>query len=391
MIVTNRRQMAQLLDERMNRTYTDLSERQELESDTSLVKTYLLEAHLPETSEPEKAVSLVQAILQKPLARGVSGAKSFRTDDPTLIAVETRVFTERLYLYVDFTNPRYWLLHSMGSSNAVDTLVNGMIAQGPELDHAWLPADLLESVSRLGKFMGLSLDYDRRIIPDVDLLAPNAPVETLKMQLWGSKAADVLRILSHQDAFPHETTLSKVKVKYGFRSGGNEAIDEFSVDDIKYDGKATARGTSFQSHLNLISHVYHTLYAGQIRRLEEQYALRVVSSDGRARLLGEPINLFLDHPISDLKVFCDRVFSSAEPFRLWGVPVKVSASLYRVRAVDLHVGSPIDFEISPDFIRIFLSLGSCGNTILRLYTNLQHHYDSKVRAELGGGGPVFEF
>ena len=34
-------------------------------------------------------------------------------------------------------------------------------------------------------------------------------------------------------------------------------------------------------------------------------------------------------------------------------------------------------------MRVYLLDGSCGNTIARLYTNLQHYYDSQVTIEWG--------
>lgn len=387
MIVRDRQQMAQLLNERMTRTYTTLSERQELEPDTSLVKTYLLEAHLPEAAEPAESLTLAEGAFAEQRFRRVSKTEIHRADEPGLLSVETRVRNERVVMYLDFTNPRYWLLHSMGSSNAMDWLIERLVAASPELDRAWIPADLLERVAGMGSFRGLSLDYDRRVVPDVDFQSPEAPVEFLKMQLWGNKAADILRILREQDAFPHETTLAKVKVKF-WLSG--DVDGEFSLDDIKYDGKVTARGTSFQSHIALVSHVYDA-YAKQITKLEEGYALRACESEGRLSLQGAPVNLVLDRPISNLEVFCESIFSSGEPFRLWGVPTRLAKDFYRVQALDLHMGTPLQFEIGPQFLRVYLPVGSCGNSVVRLYTNLQHHYDSLIRAEDGDGGRVFEF
>ena len=56
------------------------------------------------------------------------------------------------------------------------------------------------------------------------------------MQLWGNKSADVFNVLRAHGAFPHETTLSKVKIKFSL---DGEQNGNFSLDDIKYDGKIT--------------------------------------------------------------------------------------------------------------------------------------------------------
>ena len=101
--------------------------------------------------------------------------------------------------------------------------------------------------------------------------------------------------------------------------------------------------------------------------------------------------MVLDRPISNLEVFCESIFSSGEPFRLWGVPTRLAKDFYRVQALDLHMGTPLQFEIGPQFLRVYLPVGSCGNSVVRLYTNLQHHYDSLIQAQDGDGRRVFEF
>ena len=105
---------------------------------------------------------------------------------------------EHIIIYIDYTNPRFWILHSLGSSSKLDWLSNRLIKISPELDRAWLSANFLEYISNLGSFRGLSLDYDRRNVPDVDFQAHDAPIELLKMQLWVNRAGvkDIARRLS---------------------------------------------------------------------------------------------------------------------------------------------------------------------------------------------------
>jgi hypothetical protein len=108
-------------------------------------------------------------------------------------------------------------------------------------------------------------------------------------------------------------------------------------------------------------------------------------------LTGEPINFVFDRPIAQLDVFCRSIFDCSEPFRLWGVPVPLADDFYRVHALDLHVGNSLTFEVAPKFVRLYLPSGACGDTVVRFFTNLQHHYDSLVRAEDGDGRPLFKF
>ena len=70
-------------------------------------------------------------------------------------------------------------------------------------------------------------------------------------------------------------------------------------------------------------------------------------------------------------------------------PSRLGRNSFRVTALDLHVANRITFEVAPDFIRVYLPDGTCGNPIVRLYTNLQHYYDSQVVLAAGGGEALF--
>ena len=67
--VRTRQELINHFDERMNLTYDSLSEIQELEPDTSLIKTYLIEAHLPENAPVEEVGQLVSKLSTTPIAR----------------------------------------------------------------------------------------------------------------------------------------------------------------------------------------------------------------------------------------------------------------------------------------------------------------------------------
>lgn len=383
--VSNRQRMARLLEERMNRTYSSLSELQELEPDTSLVKTFLVEAHnggSEDLAAAEEALESTFTAIDHPF---VSDLRITPADESGLATVEVHWKNEHVAVFADFSNPRFWLLHSTSSSTSLSWLLHRLVGVDTELDSAWIPAQMLESLTELGPFRGLSLDYDRRKVPDVDFKSPDAPAEMLKMQLWGSKAGEVLRLLRQEGGFARETTLSKVKIKYWLE--GDE--DAFTLDDVKYNGKITARGTSFQSHITLTSRLYDR-YRNAIHTLEDEYSLGW-DDDEPQRYSGEAIYVNFSSPIENLGEFCGAVFGSKEPFRLWGVPREVSPDFYSVRAVDLHANTSLDFEISPEWMRVYLRKGACGNSILRLFTNLQHYYDGQVQLSNAADNAIIEF
>ena len=98
---------------------------------------------------------------------------------------------------------------------------------------------------------------------------------------------------------------------------------------------------------------------------------------GGASFTGTPIGIRFSRRIADLSGFCDEVFSSRAPFRLWGRPV-VADDIVSVDAVDLHVGRRLGVEIGRDWMRVYLNVGTCGNTIARLVSNLQTRFDGAL-------------
>ena len=371
----------------MSHAYAQLEERQRLEAESSLLKSYLLEAH----SNPgthEATLTLLRSAFGQERLGARAGGQIHESEEETFFTVEMTYGRDRAVFYVDATDARYWVLHSTSKSTPSDRILQRVVLNDPNLDSVWLPIQLLERVTQLGSFRGLGLDYDRREVPDVDFEAPEAPVEFLKMQLWGNRAREVLRVLRQDGAFPESTTLSKVKVKHWLDREAD--ADAFSLSDVKYDGKITARGTSFQAHIGLVSTIVRD-YSRNIREFEERFALHFeVNNQGTGKLFGEPLGVVFSHPVQNMEIFLGSLFSGTAPFRLSGVPVKLRSQLFRVTAVDLHVSQPVMFEVAPEFMRVYLPQGSCGNTIARLYTNLQHYYDSLVELRTGDGERAFE-
>ncbi len=79
----------------------------------------------------------------------------------------------------------------------------------------------------------------------------------------------------------------------------------------------------------------------------------------------------------------DKLLSSTKPFRLWGLKRQINKDYYKAVCVDLHTANKLTMEASPEWIRIYLPYGACGNTVLRLLTNIQQYYDSGAKLVVG--------
>ncbi len=381
MDIQTRRDLATYLEDRMTRSSSQLREKQRLEYDTSLVKTYLLEVHPSGDGSHESIVAYMKQVIegeQSPFA----SARFRQTEEEHFFQLHIQAKKGEVDLYIDATTPRFWIVHSMEGSAEVDWCIERLSRATPEFDTFWLPVPFLEWAAKTGMFSGLGLDFDARdfITQDID---SDQQVGYLKMQLWGNRAGDILSTLRQAKAFPHETTLSKVKVRFSLDD------ESYSVDDIKFNGKITARGTSFQCHQTLVTNIQRR-YADALRDLE--YRARIIheTEGSRWRIKGSPVTFRFRAPVKDASILCERLFRCVPPFRLWGVPVRFTDDCFHVAAVDLHVGHPLDFEIGKDWMRVYLHEHSCGNTIIRLWTNLQHTVDSEVEAEIDGE-PIYVF
>jgi hypothetical protein len=93
--IETRQDMAPVLIERMRRTYEALADRQELEPDTSLVKTYLIEAHLDENANSNDVLRLLRTIFSSSLLRTSAPVQVQPAPDDTLFLINLAVSRER--------------------------------------------------------------------------------------------------------------------------------------------------------------------------------------------------------------------------------------------------------------------------------------------------------
>jgi hypothetical protein len=406
--ITTRSGMAEALEDVMNSSYAALKEDLRLTRRHSLLKTYFIEAHTSRGADDGGIYQFLKTAFE--VADGASKQRSVVTEtkEERFFVVQGSAKRSNFIFFIDAADPRFWITHSVSNSDISDLVINSLVTANSSLDSAWMPMELLEKVLTLGESRGLGLDFDRRYIDrpvlrkgrstSVDQVGQYLPdrtdiplqrgiehLESVKMQLWGSGSDRILGAL-RAAGLGHSTTLSKVRL----RTEQPDDHDAFSLADLKYDGKVTGRGTSFASYSGFLLDVLGR-YSSSVRSTEKRFSLRWEQSKFGSGPSGEPLYIHFDGTISNLEQFCIKVFSGAEPFKLIGLPIRRNDRFYTVSAIDLHVNQRVDFEVSPDHLRIFLPAGTCGNSILRIYTNLQHFFSSGIKAIDGTGTRIFNF
>ena len=351
--IRNRIEMADRLEAVMTTTYDDLTEELRLKRKHSMLKTYILESHKSEGASADQVFSAVKEAFEAPEQRKRRSVDVARTDEADLFTIHGVTRVEDFVFFIDASDRRFWIAHSISKSKISDVEVATLTSGQSRLDTAWMPIEMLESLSPLGESRGLALDFDRRYVDaplkprkvrrSKDRLSvsnsvarasdpPPAPIshgahlEYVKMQLWGRGADRILNALGGA-SLGQSTTLSKVRLK----TEDEDDDSRFSLADIKFDGKLTGRGSSFGIYSAIVGNVVRK-YSAAVRQAETRFDLHWVSDETGSRMTGEPLYINLSEGLNNLERFCARIFSGAEPFRLLGVPLKRSEELYSVSA-----------------------------------------------------------
>lgn len=376
--IRNRRELHQFLEWVMTKTYELEREYQHLEEDVNMVKSYIIESHTPLTALEVAGYN-------------VSIAK---TEDPTLCVVKFRKKNAEKFstLYIDTVNERYWTIHTVEKSAVVDPFIDKIARNEIKKDYIWFPSQYLERFKEKGFPCGITIQYSE-LIGD-----KKKTIGNLSMKLWGSAAGDVLELFRElskikvSDTHPHvqeiceelsySSPLSGIGIKYLVGD------TQFVVDDIAYKGKFTARGgNSIDGHLFLLRSAKED-YSTTITYIEEEIAMGFTKGSPLIPR-GHPLTIVLTRPIDDLNSFSHELMSCRYPFRFLGFPRYEFNDFVALTGVDLHTGGKINLELSQNWIRLYLMKGSCGNTIARFYSVVQHNYDSNATLEGAEYGRLF--
>lgn len=321
-----------------------------------LLKSYVMEVH---GGLPEK-IDVTSLKMEKTT-----------TKLPQIIVLALKHGKMRARFYVDTSDKRFWILHTNDLADYTNALFRRLVfSPDASFDRAWLPTEMIEKVANLSgnSFRGFGLRYE-------DAFSGNGegerPVEELRMRVSGSSSIDALEALRDKEKLRRSLSYSMVRVRRGNRSS-------FVIEELGYNGRFIARGgSSIDDYISLIE-MTRRMYKNTVEAIERS-SIGVKEVQGRTLIEGHAFDLTLEREIEDIDSFIDQLVNSKIPFRLWGLKNRVSKDFCQIMCVDLHTGDSIDLEVSPSLIRIYLSKGSCGNTVLRLYANLQHYYDSAIK------------
>ena len=286
---------------------------------------------------------------------------------------------------LDKISDRFWLIHTCEKVQFSDAFLRSLVDyKVSNLDRIWIPGHQMNEIRDLGDFKQFSLSHQTKF--DTKTIKSFHSDEDISLSLTSNISLKILNVLKEQPEIKNSISFSSVGIRYPQYSSSDEKSsydsdgEPFVIDDISYSGKFTVKGNSFDKHLELLHQTlsnYEKLLGGI-----EQNRISYVHKEPGYNIEGSPFKLKLTKRIKNIESFLNSLLSSTNPFRLWGVRKKIDENYYVIDCVDLHTGSKLDLECSPDWIRIYLPEGACGNVVLRLLTNIQHHYDSEASLEV---------
>lgn len=341
----------------------------------NLVKSYLIEANIPDAADRQ---SSVQRFFRDAAANLPMELEP--TEDVTLHSLSFQLGSDTAEFYLDTLDTRFWLLHTIEPANKSHRAVGRLVNRIRNLDAFWIPSrHLAEWTRELGATRQLSSKFNVRTgiyqesVDDDEFLRESLVLRTGSRENW-----DRLR---RYDILASQTALWSVKL---YRSV--DGTEDYNVADLSANGKMTSRGVSFGLHQYMLEQI-RSKYSNLITTWEETYWLGwrrengVVRPSGQTAMISFPDELTFDN-LANIVAF---VANAQEPFRLFGTPIQRPDNRILVKALDLHSADRVDLEFTPTFVRAYLFQGSCGNVLARLITNLQHYVDARIElADVSG-------
>ncbi len=275
----------------------------------------------------------------------------------------------RKTVFLDTQDSRFWTLYSTAHSDFVNRVFKDMLAgERSGLDRPWIPSGEVENFRDFGEFRGVSVKYDAEKIFPEEYIDDNILFGDLSLQSSGNGTQNLYEQLKASEGVNNFLSLSNVQIR-------REVGGEFVKERITNEGRFTTRGgTDIQLHVDTVLNV-RDKYRELLEAIEENHRIRGKNTSHGSRAKGSPLKISFNNKIENIEEFLNYMISATDPLRLWGNITELESDYYKVKGVDMHNGDMFSMEVTSDWIRLYLLEDACGNTALRIFTNLQQYYD----------------
>lgn len=357
--IQSRRDLFDAFQHTIEGTYDELVEDQELKPGQTMLKTFLIESNVT----PEH------------LRDRMDIAKAREVDfDLQELVIERKGSTYTFFL--DSEDARFWELYTLEESDDAKKVVADMVSGVRNgLDYPWLPVEQQRDIMDMGEFRDVGVSYDADEVFSEDYIEDRLDFGDLSVRSSGRGTETLFDILDSHKELSSFLSLSSVGIRR--QIGGS-----FVLERVTHNGRfTTSGGDSIQLHLDTVDEIKNQ-YATLLRNIEENHRISYESLEHGTGIDGSPLVIELDNEIEEVREFAENVVTSKNPLRLWGAKTRLDEQYWKVKGVDLHNNDKYTMEMCPEWIRLYLGEEACGNTALRIYSNIQRHYDSGATMEV---------
>jgi len=281
-------------------------------------------------------------------------------------------------LYLDISNSRFWVLHNIEPQKIIKNKIEEIFCNSYLQDKIYLPNQVLEEYRKKGNTdsLGISLKFKQLFIEDEmkyeDDLSELKNVEEYidySLRLWPKRIRTMDFFLNN---------FKKIGLPINYNSLNFVFYDEFGdtliKEDLYYDGRFTInRGKDFKYHLKFVDNIKEK-YNSIIKTIEEN---RFDWENCKG-------NLFIIHFPKELKPqsVYNIIKCNHSIFKIFILFLFKKDDYYFYDCVDEHTGGTFTLQISKNKMYINLRPDSCGNIILRIFSNLQKHLSPATKLEI---------
>ena len=283
------------------------------------------------------------------------------TEDVHLHQIE---LGDKVKISVDDLEGRFWSFHSTSPNEDLQRAIHARVSARHDLDYVWLPSEHLRHALPGSPPSRVRADFKGSNTYPAD------DVQDVSISVRGEDPDAWIRAVTDASGYPHALSVTRAEFPLEHADFGSvtQAIDRRA--------HFVARGDSFALHQRVVADVVKR-YRAFVEAVEERACRFSALPAGGGTLQGSPIEIAFSKP-QNLPLLFEELFASRDPFRLWGLE-SVDESYGECDAVDLHVFSCLRIEAQPEFLRVRLHAGACGNTVARLVSNLQQRVDGALR------------
>lgn len=299
--------------------------------------------------------------------------------------------------YAEKLSNRYYLLHSIRKAD-IDKQVQRDIGRSTSLDLMWISGRLFLDIWKYHvapvnprRYVKLKFDFEQKFTGYQDRLLETGDLsedqlEDITIDVDERKASSLM--ITENIERVEEILPQLQQIHSPFKSIKMLRIPAHSTHggyELWQWGKMTHRAADFRNgRIELVELL--KVYQRITEQIESIAWLNFSPSAGGLSLQGAPVTFKFDEPLDEetFSQFVHTTFASGEgPIKIWGNPIEVGPSRYQVYGLDLHMWQQIYLELTPDYFLVFLPKGTCGNTVHRLITNIQHFLTPGLKVWMG--------